>query len=144
MTPKQIEIVREGFARIAPIASAAADLFYAHLFEMNPSLRALFKGDLQRQGAMLMSMIGSAVRGLDNPQALVPVLKSLGRRHEGYGVTDQHYEDVREALMWTLAHGLGEAFDAEAREAWMAAYELLSSVMRLGAREMHAPQAAAA
>jgi hemoglobin-like flavoprotein len=144
MTPRQIEIVRQGFERIAPIAAVAAELFYAHLFEMNPSLRSLFKGDMPRQGAMLMSMIGSAVRGLDNPQALVPVLKSLGRRHEGYGVTDRHYEDVREALMWTLAHGLGDAFDAEARDAWMQAYELLSSVMRLGARELHVPQAAAA
>src|SRR6185295_4583109 len=109
--------------------------FYARLFELDPSLRRLFKGDMKRQGGMLMSMIGSAVRGLSNPNALIPVLTALGRRHAGYGVMDAHYTTVAEALLWTLEQGLGDAFDAEMRAAWTAAYMLMASVMQQGARE---------
>jgi hypothetical protein len=79
VTPQQIRIVQESFNKVAPIAEVAADLFYARLFELDPSLRPMFKTDMKRQGMTLMTMLGSAVRGLANPQALVPVLRGLGR-----------------------------------------------------------------
>jgi hemoglobin-like flavoprotein len=142
MTPRQIEIVQQSFQKVAPIADLAADLFYARLFELDPSLRRLFKGDMKKQGGMLMGMIHSAVRGLSNPNALIPVLTALGRRHSGYGVVDAHYATVAEALLWTLEQGLGADFDSEAREAWTAAYMLMASVMQQGAREMPARAAA--
>ena len=136
MTPKQIEIVQSQFAKVAPIADVAAGLFYTRLFDLDPSLRKLFKGDIKKQGGMLMSMIGNAVRGLTNPNALIPVLMSLGRRHAGYGVADVHYGTVAQALLWTLEQGLGDEFDAESRDAWVAAYTLMANVMQQGSREM--------
>jgi hemoglobin-like flavoprotein len=136
MTPKQIEIVQSTFTKVAPIAEIAADLFYARLFELDPQLKALFKGDMKRQGMMLMSMLSTAVRGLSQPDALVPVVKGLGRRHVGYGVKDEHFTTVGQALIDTLAKGLGADFTPEAREAWLAAYALLSTVMKAGAAEM--------
>jgi hemoglobin-like flavoprotein len=140
MTPKQIELVQESFRKVLPIAEIAADMFYARLFELDPSLRKLFKGDMKKQGGMLMSMIASAVRGLKDPNALIPVLTALGRRHVGYGVADAHYTTVAEALLWTLEKGLGEDFNDETRKAWAAAYMLMATVMQQGAREM--PRAA--
>jgi len=142
MTPRQVEIVQDNFAKVSPIAEVAASLFYARLFELDPSLRKLFKGNIKTQGTMLMSMIGSAVRGLSNPNGLIPVLMALGRRHTGYGVVDAHYTTVAEALLWTLEQGLGEEFTPEAREAWTAAYTLMASVMQQGAREIPSKQAA--
>ena len=136
MTPKQIEIVQSSFSRVAAIAETAAGLFYARLFELDPDLKAPFKGDMKRQGMMLMSMIGTAVRGLSNTEALIPMVKNLGRRHVGYGVKDSHYATVGQALIETLEKGLGEHFTPEMREAWLAAYALLSSVMKAGAAEM--------
>lgn len=142
MTPAQIQLVQTSFAKVMPIASVAADLFYARLFELDPSLRPLFKGDLKRQGAMLMSMIASAVRGLSNPDGLIPVLRGLGQRHAGYGVTDAHYATVAAALIWTLEQGMGADFTPDVREAWVAAYELMADTMMQAARE--APLRAAA
>ena len=136
MTPKQIEIVQASFDKVAPIAEAAAGLFYARLFELDPQLKPLFKGDMKRQGMMLMSMIATAVRGLSNTEALIPMVKNLGRRHVGYGVKDSHYAVVGQALIETLEKGLGKDFDAATREAWLSAYSLLSSVMKSGAAEM--------
>jgi len=135
MTPKQTEIVQSTFAKVAPIAEIAADLFYARLFELDPQLKPMFKADMKRQGMMLMSMLSTAVRGLSNPDALVPVVKGLGRRHVGYGVKDEHYAVVGQALIDTLAKGLGPDFTSEARDAWLAAYSLLSTVMKAGAAE---------
>ena len=144
MNAKQIDVVQASFAKVVPIADIAADLFYARLFELDPSLRNLFKGDMKRQGAMLMSMIASAVRGLTDPNALLPVLTTLGRRHAGYGVMDTHYETVGDALMWTLAQGLGKDFTPEVRESWAAAYWMMVDTMKAGSRESMRPPVALA
>ncbi|MBE7367617.1 globin family protein [Ramlibacter pallidus] len=133
MTPRQIDLVQQSFAQVKPIASLAATLFYNRLFAMDPSLRSLFRSDeMSRQGQMLMSMIGAAVAGLDNLARLTPVVRQLGARHTGYGVQPEHYETVGAALLWTLEQGLGEGFTAEVRDAWAAAYGLLSDVMQQG------------
>jgi hemoglobin-like flavoprotein len=142
MTPRQIQLVQESFEKVRPIAATAAEMFYGKLFLTDPSLRPLFKGDMKDQGRMLMAMIAAAVRGLSNPQALVPTLLDLGRKHVAYGVEDRHYITVGSSLLWTLEQGLGEAFDDELRDAWLAAYELLSGVMQQGAREARLDRAA--
>jgi hemoglobin-like flavoprotein len=142
MNPQQIALVQESFRKVLPIAETAASLFYARLFELDPSLRKLFAGDMKRQGMMLMSMLASGVRGLSDPNALIPVLTMLGRRHSGYGVVDAHYTTVAEALLWTLEQGLGDDFTPETRSAWVAAYTLMATVMQQGAREMPTRQAA--
>ena len=142
MTPRQIELVQESFTKVLPIAPAAAQMFYERLFALDPTLRPLFKGNLKDQGRMLMMMIAGAVRGLSNPPALVPVLKDLGARHVGYGVKEQHYDTVGSALIWTLQEGLGQEFSDEVCEAWVQAYQLLSSGMQQGAREAQLLKAA--
>lgn len=130
MTPHQIALVRASFERVAPIADHAAALFYDNLFLAQPALRALFRNiDMARQGEKLMQMIGAAVRLLDDPEALVPVLQRLGARHGGYGVQPQHYAAVGDALMKTLSQGLGEAFDAPTRNAWATMYGMVSRTM---------------
>ncbi|TWO71032.1 hemin receptor [Caenimonas sedimenti] len=135
MTPRQIKLVQASFAQVRPIAATAAELFYNRLFSLDPALRPMFKGDIARQGQMLMSMIGAAVLGLGNLERLAPVVRDLGARHAGYGVRTEHYATVGAALLWTLEQGLGPQFTDEVREAWTAAYGLLSDVMQLGAME---------
>ena len=136
MDQQQIKLVQDSFRKVVPIADTAATIFYARLFELDPSLRKMFTGDMKKQGMMLMSMLASAVRGLSDPNALIPVLTALGRRHGGYGVVDAHYTIVAESLLWTLDQGLGDEFTPEVREAWVAAYSMMASVMQQGAREM--------
>jgi len=129
-TPEQVALVQESFEKVAPIAETAAELFYNRLFELDPSVKPLFKGDMTEQGKKLMSMIATAVKGLDNPDKLLPAVQQLGRNHVGYGVVDAHYDTVGAALLWTLEQGLGEAFTRDVKDAWMAVYTLLASVMK--------------
>lgn len=143
MTPEQKSLVQETWRQVVPIADTAASLFYDRLFEIDPKLRGLFhQTDMREQRRKLMQVIGAAVAGLDELDKLVPFVTDLGRRHKGYGVEDRHYETVGAALLWTLEQGLGSAWSPAAAEAWGAAYGVLSSVMRDGAKS--APESAAA
>jgi hemoglobin-like flavoprotein len=126
----QKALVQTSFAQVRPIADAAAALFYTRLFELDPTLRPLFKGDMKEQGRKLMDMLTLAVKGLDRPEALLPALTALGRRHAGYGVNKHDYETVGEALLWTLEQGLGPSFTPDIREAWAALYRLVADTMR--------------
>ena len=136
MHPEQIACIQTSFAQVLPIADVAAALFYQRLFELDPSLRLLFNGDMAEQGRKLMTMLKVVVNGLTRLDTLVPAVQALGRRHAGYGVSDEHYETVGDALLWTLHQGLGESFTPNVAAAWSTAYTLLADVMKQAAAEM--------
>jgi len=135
VTKEQIILVKGSFAAIVPIADDAAALFYRRLFEIDPRLERMFRGDMAEQRRKLMQMLTAAVKGLDRLEQLVPVVEDLGRRHAGYGVLDEHYDTVGTALLWTLEKGLGPAFTPETKEAWAAVYGLLASTMQAAAKK---------
>lgn len=142
MNEQQIAAVQQSFELVRPKADVTAALFYDYLFLLDPTLRHLFRKEMSEQGRMLMAVLSSAVRGLTQTDKLIPVLKDLGRRHAGYGVSNLHYETVGAALMLTLETGLGDDFTPDVREAWDAAYQLIAEVMQEGAREADMPLAA--
>jgi hemoglobin-like flavoprotein len=141
-TEKDISLVIKTFDKVVPIAGLAADLFYARLFEIAPALRAMFPDDMRDQKRKLFLMIASAVQGLYDLEGLVPQVKALGARHAGYGVKPEHYAIVGQALIWTLARGLGDAFTPQVEWAWTRVYSLLATTMQQGAAEVVALRAA--
>ena len=110
MEPEQIKLVQDSWEKVLPISDKAAELFYGRLFEMDPSTQALFEIDIEEQGRKLMNTINLVVRELTKLDALVPILKELGLRHNSYGVQEPHYDTVGGALLWTLERDLGGAF----------------------------------
>ena len=130
MTPEQMQLVQTSWAKVELIAPQAAELFYKHLFELDPSLRALFKGNMQMQGEKLMQTIALVVHSLDQLDELLPSLRALGQRHVGYGVKAAHYDTVGAALLWTLEKGLGPVFTPATGTAWAEAYNILATVMK--------------
>ena len=130
MTPQQVTLVQNSWEQVMPIQDTAAGLFYQRLFETDPSLKDLFKGDMQVQGRKLMSMITVAVRNLQRLSEIVPAVRDLGRRHVGYGVKPADYATVGAALLWTLEQGLGDAFTPELKAAWTEVYGVLASTMQ--------------
>jgi hemoglobin-like flavoprotein len=134
LTAEQQRLVRWSWALVAPIQDEAARLFYDRLFEIDPSVRPLFAStDMAEQGKKLMQMINVAVASLERLDAIRSAVKALGRRHEGYGVKEEHYESVGAALLWTLGQGLGEEFTPEVEEAWAETYGTLTAIMKEGA-----------
>ena len=135
MNTSEISLVKNSFRKVLPIADQAAALFYARLFELDPSLRPLFRGDMAEQGRKLMTMIATAVGSLERLEQIVPAVRALGARHSGYGVKEEHYATVGAALLWTLEKGLGPEFTPAVREAWTSTYSLLANTMIEAQRE---------
>jgi hemoglobin-like flavoprotein len=144
MSPEQKALVNETWQKVAPMADAAARLFYDRLFEIDATTRQLFKTtDLTEQRRKLIQALTMVVRRLDHLEALVPTIADLGRRHAQFGVTDAHYEAVGAALLWTLEQGLGSGWTPEVKSAWSSAYAQLADVMRAAAARSAASTATA-
>jgi hemoglobin-like flavoprotein len=142
MTRRQVGLVRKSFAALLPVAEAAAALFYARLFELDPTLRSSLSGDLREHGRRLMHMLTIVVRGLDTPETLEPALRALGRQ-VGYSVTRAHDASAELALLWSLEQALGSDFTPEVREAWRAGQQWLIASLR-SAETSDAPRLRAA
>jgi len=135
MTQHQIGLVQSSFSLVEPIIESAAVMFYDRLFQIDPSLRPMFRAPQTEQARKLAHVLTVVVKGLNRPEQILPAVEELGRRHSNYGVRPEHYATVGAALLWTLQSGLGEAFTAEVRDAWSSAYLLLSSTMQKAAAE---------
>ncbi len=106
MTPREIALVQ-------------ASWLYARLFELEPSLKRLFKGDMQEKGRKVMAMISVAVNALTRLESVVPAVQALGQ-------------------------GLGASFTKEVENAWRAAYGVLAATMKEAANRKEEDHATAA
>lgn len=130
MDDTQITLIQESFAKVVPIKDAAAEIFYADLFETAPEVKPYFDGtDMTKQGGLLMATLGVVVNGLRDLEKIVPVAQEMAVRHVGYGVKAEDYDKVGASLLRTLEKGLGDGFTPETKAAWTTAYGTLAGVM---------------
>lgn len=129
VSDQQKVLVQESFKVVEKISDVAADLFYQRLFDIEPGLRSLFSEDLREQKKKLMGALKVLVNTLDYPDKLIPILEDMGRKHKTYGVVEDHFVPVADALVWTLEEGLGSDFTEEVRHAWTALYSAVASIM---------------
>ena len=109
----------------------ATKLFYKRLFQEYPEVMPLFAhADMDMQAEKLFKTVGLAVKYIDDPDELMPVLEDLGRRHaDAYSTKREHYDAVGASLLWTLEQGLGEAWTPDVKEAWTWAYGMIAKAM---------------
>ena len=121
--------------RIDPTTEQATGIFHARLFELDPTLRDFCLGDRAEKGSKLLRLLGLAINGTERLERLAPLARQLGLRQANFYVREKHYDTVGEALLWTLAKGLGSDFTEEARDDWSRIYWSLAETMRAGARD---------
>jgi hemoglobin-like flavoprotein len=129
VTPEQVQLVQQSFAKVAPISEQAATIFYDRLFEVAPSVRAMFPDDMTEQRKKLMATLAVVVGGLSDIEAVLPAASALAKRHVSYGAKPEHYPVVGGALLFTLEKGLGDGWTPEVAAAWTAAFGTLSTYM---------------
>ena len=129
LTERQIALVRSGFQSFQATGESSAIRFYERLFELAPHLRKLFPNDLEEQARKFLQALKVIVNSLSSTERTARMLQRLGDRHKDYGVKTSYYEVVGEALLGTLDDALGDEFTDEAREAWTAAFRLISAAM---------------
>jgi hemoglobin-like flavoprotein len=133
LTPAQKRLVRESFESASYYSVALTKLFYGRLFELEPAVRPLFKGNLEEQSLKLLDMLRTVVDALDRFAEVRPLLVELGRKHVTYGARPEHYEVVSKALLWALSQALELQFDGETKEAWEQMLGAISAAMLEGA-----------
>lgn len=140
MTPQQVRLIRQSLEAAAAQRNRLAAIFFARLFAGEPQLRFLFRGDLRAQGLSLWSGLVGIADSLDRLHAIEPALEWLALRAAARGAGERTYAAIAQALVATLAAGLGERFTAAHRAAWEAACGRVIGVM---ARTIEAPPLAA-
>lgn len=130
MTPDQMLLLRMSFVTVMDRKGEAGRLFYDRLFAVTPELRPLFKNDMDAQSHKFIEMLAIVIGLLNDPTALSQTLTQLAHRHRGYGVSDEQFDRVRDALLWTLAEILGDAFTPELRNSWRDLYGMVASAMK--------------
>lgn len=135
MTKEQINLVEDSWDFIVLNTNEAGRIFYGKLFELDPSLKELFKDDIDSQARKLVSLITFVVHKLNNLDSVINDVVALGKRHADYKVKESHYDTVAEALLWTLEKALKERWTPEMRRAWIAVYLVLSTTMMKAMKE---------
>ena len=130
MTPEQMRLVRQSFATMMKRKADAGRAFYDHLFAIAPELRPMFKSDINAQATKFIDMLGVIIGLLHDPSSLSHTLAQLAHNHRAYGVRDEHFDRVREALVLTLSDFLDDAFTPELKAAWRDLYSLVASAMK--------------
>ena len=124
-------------ARLKASWEAAAEVgpqlplfFYSTLFLNNPPVRDMFPPSMAGQRDKLVAALGSVVSGIDQLDAVVPVVQALGRDHRKFGVLAEHYPAVGQALLTTLEYFLGDQWTPELAADWTEAYGIVAQVMQ--------------
>lgn len=138
MPPSMKELVQQSFAALEPRAEELAATFRCELQALEPRLRLLIATGIQAPEGTLIDTIQTALRWLDQPERLPPMLHELGQRYACYGVAVKDYDSIGLALIRALELTLGPGFDIEMRAAWIGLYRKLASAM------IHASMARAA
>jgi hemoglobin-like flavoprotein len=133
MNERQVRLVQQSFEKAAALGEKVAEIFYAELFAIDPSLRAMFKGDMKEQHKKLLSALALVVRSLHTPEKIIGPVQKLAVKHLDYGVEPIHYTYVGNALLRTLKKGLGSEFTPELCDAWVEAFRTLANVMKQAA-----------
>lgn len=133
MHPDTVSHVRQTWALILPQRRSVCRAFYRRLFLHHPELRPLFKGEIDEQADLFVTMINTVISALEHPERVRPLIETLGARHAEYGVRPEDYLKFEQVLLETLHEALGDELDAEAQAAWREVFAALSQTMQAGA-----------
>lgn len=130
MTDREISLIKNSWKLLQQMdPHQIGNIFYSRLFLQMPSLRTMFKPSMKDQYIKFVDMLNQIVVNLDRLDELNENIRQLAIRHVDYGVEPLHYKLVGDALLWTLAKGLGNNWTEEMSSAWSTCYTLLSDTM---------------
>lgn len=124
LTTTQKTLVQESFATIAPIADDAASLFYRRLFELDPSLQGMFRGDMSEQRFVIdfgqqlpggaSAAVITGVRRHQQPRTMTPeTIAQIRRSHEAIAATPRQLSARFYQELFTIAPELRRLFPGD-------------------------------
>lgn len=127
------ELLRSSFDAIVEREAMITPRFYEILFSRYPQVKPLFgKNATAAQQEMLQSALVSVIDNLENSTWLSTTLMAMGKKHVDYGVTEEMFDWVGDALLTTLSEILQQGWTPEVAHAWQEAYGAIRGLMLSG------------
>lgn len=129
----EVESLRDSFELVLSRRPNVTHLFYEELFHRHPEARSMFgRHSLEAQEQMLAEALVAAVANLEDAAWLQSNLGELGSKHAEYGVTEEMYGWVGDALLATFAEAAGDDWTPALERAWSDAYQAIAQLMLAG------------
>ena len=142
-TPQQAALILSTWSVVKKSVGlqAAGEAFFKTLFAAHPEALGLFSkfkyenpwqqsASFKAHALTVIKTIDKAFSMLGDLGTLIPILRSLGARHIGYGALPEHYDWVGSALIATLQGTLDASVLTEAAtEAYVIVYNVVKAVM---------------
>jgi hemoglobin-like flavoprotein len=126
-----VELLKQSFEEIKPVAAQVVDRFYQVLFARHPEAAGMFdEKRMPQQKAALIASLVTIFDKLERTDELKNYLQKMGDRHRGYGVEHHHYDWVAESLIDTLKYFFDTTWTAELEDSWLAALGMIAETMR--------------
>ena len=137
MTDKELLLESVGWA--SEREALITRRFYEILFERHPEVQPLFsRNSREAQAKMLQDAVVMAIDHLEDAAWLKETIGAVGAKHVDYGVTDEMYPWVGEALVATMAEHCGSRWTPAHEAAWVRTWGALQSLALAGAAQRRA------
>lgn len=129
-----VQLLKDSFEAIKPVAKPVISYFYNHLFTAHPEAKPLFaKTKMDEQQNHLIASLVFIVDNVEKTSELVPYLQKMGARHVKYGTQSEHYSWVGASLIATFRHFFKHQWSPELEQTWVTAYGVIAEQMIKGA-----------
>lgn len=130
LTEKEIKLIKKNWKSLQGINPVLiGDVFYRKLFIDFPQAKRMFKISREEQAAKLIDMLNTIIVRLQRINELTDDITQMAKRHVEYGVKDEHYQYVGNALIWTLKQASRDEWNEELENAWIKCYTFLADTM---------------
>ncbi len=129
MNKRNIELVKDSWAKVAWDSPRLVSIFHVELFNRDHEAQALFVGERGNRVTGMMKAIDVAIHNLDDWESFTPFLQDFGRRHNAYGVLESHHRSFCDALLSTLGQMSGGSLAPDTRDAWIDLYQTMEKIM---------------
>lgn len=123
--------IQESWARIRR-PDQFAQVFFDELLAHDPSLRPLFKANMEKQSERFAQMLGHLIKNLDKFESQRMVIQRLGRDHSEYGVRISNFEIFGVVLMNALKQHTELNLSQREQDSWADFYFVLCQEMAKG------------
>eukprot|EP00055_Hartaetosiga_balthica_P006531 m.20632 g.20632 ORF g.20632 m.20632 type:complete len:166 (+) comp5267_c0_seq1:447-944(+) len=140
MDPALIKTIQDSWDKVEGVGfQTVGILLFKRIFELAPEAIALFsfrdEPDMynskmfKKHALIVVQGVDKAVKNLTDLGVVIPLLSRMGKKHVEYGVIPAHYDIVGQALIDTLAAGLGDEFTDALKASWVALYGVVKTTM---------------
>lgn len=145
---RDVEAIAQSWGEVKAFgAERAGIILFKRLFIAAPETFLMFSDfkdipnweesrEFKHHCRIVMNIVGTAVSLLKDPESLDGTLEYLGLKHEGFAITQQHFDILGVELIHTLREALGPKLTPGVEQAWTQMYTYIADIIVKGMRHM--------